>query len=190
MAGALRSDTNRAATFDGVDDLLYGQQRIMAPTTFSTETWIRTDTTTGGKILGFGNGQPRRNGTNHGYSSTYDRHVYMTDTGKLVFGTWSGSAKVVTSPLSYNDNAWHHVVATQGPAGMALYVDGVKVASNAVAANTVSLGSWRLGGDTLSTGWPGAPTSRHFKGAVDEFAVYPTALTAAQIAAHNQQGRR
>ena len=187
---ALRSDSNRAATFDGVDDMIYGQQRVSAPTVFSAEAWFKTDTTTGGKILGFGNAQPRRNGTLLGYSSVYDRHVYMSDAGKLVFGTWSGTRVVVTSPASYNDNAWHHVVATQGPGGMVLYVDGVRVASNTVSANTVSLGSWRIGGDSIPSTWPSAPTSRHFKGAIDEFAVYPTALTAAQVAAHNQQGRR
>ncbi|UWX97981.1 LamG domain-containing protein [Arthrobacter zhaoxinii] len=188
--GALRSDNNRAASFDGVDDMIYGQQRVSAPTVFSAEAWFKTDTTTGGKILGFGNAQPRRNGTFLGYSSVYDRHVYMNDAGNLVFGTWSGTRVVVTSPARYNDDAWHHVVATQGPAGMVLYVDGVKVASNTVSANTVSLGSWRIGGDSIPSSWPNAPTSRHFKGAIDEFAVYPTALTAAQVAAHNQQGRR
>lgn len=187
---ALRSDSNRAATFDGVDDMVYGQQRVSAPTVFSVEAWFKTDTATGGKILGFGNAQPRRNGNFLGYSSVYDRHVYMSNAGKLVFGTWSGTRVVVTSPASYNDNAWHHVAATQGPGGMVLYVDGVRVASNTVSANTVSLGSWRIGGDSIPASWPSAPTSRHFKGAIDEFAVYPTALTPAQVAAHNQQGRR
>lgn len=188
---ALRSDSNRAATFDGVDDMIYGQQRISAPTVFSAEAWFKTDTTTGGKILGFGNGQPRRKSDFTGYSNVYDRHVYMSDAGKLVFGTWSsGSAKVLTSAASYNDNAWHHLVATQGAAGMALYVDGVRVASNNISANQASIGSWRIGGDSVTSSWPTAPTSRHFKGAIDEFAVYPTALTPAQVAAHNQLGRR
>ena len=190
-AGALRSDSNRAATFDGVDDMIYGQQRINAPGVFSAETWFKTDTTSGGKILGFGNGQPRRRDDLTGYSNTYDRHVYMTNAGNLVFGTWSsGAARVVTTPARYNDNAWHHVVATQGPAGMVLYVDGVRVAANTVAANQASVGSWRIGGDTLASTWPNAPASRHFRGSIDEFAVYPTALTAAQVAAHNQLGRR
>lgn len=189
-ASALRSDSNRAAVFDGVDDMVFGQQRINAPTVFSAEAWFKTDTTSGGKILGFGNAQPRRNNTFLGYSSVYDRHVYMSDAGKLVFGVWTGSRVVVTSPASYNDNAWHHVVATQGPGGMTLYVDGVQVAANTVSANTVSLGSWRIGGDTIPSSWPSAPTSRHFRGAIDEFAIYPTVLTPAQIAAHNEQGRR
>ena len=189
-AGALAGDSNRATTFDGTDDLIYAPQRINAPSVYSAEAWFRTDTVQGGKIFGFGNGQPRRNGTYAGYSTAYDRHVYMTDAGKLVFGVWTGSRVTITSPASYNDNAWHHVVATQGPRGMVLFVDGVEVASNTVSANTVSLGSWRIGGDSIPSTWPSAPTSRHFKGAIDEFAVYPTALTAAQAAAHNQQGRR
>ena len=189
-AGALAGDSNRAATFDGTDDLVYAPQRITAPSTFSTEAWIRTDTLQGGKIMGFGNGQPRRNGSSIGYSSVYDRHVYMTNAGKLIFGTWSGgAARTVTTAASYNDNAWHHVVATQGAGGMALYVDGVLVGSNTVAANQASIGSWRIGGDSLTASWPDVPSSRQFKGSIDEFAVYPAPLTAAQVAAHNRLGR-
>ena len=44
------------------------------------------------------------------------------------------------------------------------------------------LGYWRLGGDNLA-GWPGQPSTRNFIGGVDEVAIYPTALTAAQIQA-------
>ncbi|MBD8043078.1 LamG domain-containing protein [Arthrobacter sp. Sa2BUA2] len=191
VAGVLAGDSNKATYFDGVDDFVYGPQRITPPAVYSAEAWFKTNTTTGGKIMGFGNGQPWRNGKNAGLSNNYGRHVYMTNAGKLVFGEWaSGAARTVVSSASYNNNAWHHVVATQGPAGMTLYVDGVKVGSNTVAASQTTIGSWRIGGDTLTTGWPSAPTSRYFKGSIDEFAVYPTVLTAAQAAAHNQLGRK
>ena len=188
-AGALAGDSNRATTFDGVDDFIYGPQRAASPTTYSAEAWFRTTTTTGGKIFGFGNGIPRRNGTNPGLSANNGKHVYMTNAGNLIFGEWSGSARTVKSPARYNDGAWHHVVATQGPAGMALYVDGARVAANTVTATQAVTGSWRVGGDQLTASWPEAPSSRYFKGSIDEFAAYHLVLSPAQIARHNQLGR-
>ncbi|WP_146363558.1 LamG-like jellyroll fold domain-containing protein [Arthrobacter yangruifuii] len=189
-AGALNGDSNRATTFDGVDDFVYAPQQVAPPTAYSAEAWFRTNTTTGGKILGFGNGLPRRNGTNPGLSSNYGRHVYMTNAGNLIFGEWSGGARTIKSPAAYNDNAWHHVVATQGPGGMVLYVDGVRVASNTVSAVQTAIGGWRIGGDQLGSSWPEAPTSRYFRGSIDEFAAYPRVLSPAQVATHNQLGRR
>ncbi|WP_370647276.1 LamG-like jellyroll fold domain-containing protein [Arthrobacter sp. zg-Y1116] len=183
-AGALAGDANRATSFDGVDDFVYGPQRVTPPKVFSAEAWFRTDTTTGGKIFGFGNGQPRRNNTSPGLSSSYDRHVYMNNAGNLIFGVWNGSAQTLVSPATYNDDAWHHVVATQGPNGMVLYVDGVQVGANEVTTNESVAGSWRIGGDQLGSTWPQMPRSRYFKGSVDEFAVYPTALSQATVQAH------
>ena len=189
-AGALAGDSNRATTFDGVDDFVYAAQRFAPPTVYSAEAWFRTNTTAGGKIFGFGNGLPRRNATNPGLSSNYGRHVYMTNAGNLIFGEWSGSARTLKSPRTYNDNAWHYVAATQGPAGMVLYVDGVRVASNTVSAVQTAAGGWRIGGDQLGSLWPETPSSRYFRGSIDEFAVYPSVLSPTQIANHNQLGRR
>lgn len=187
-AGAIPGDANTATTFDGTDDQIYAPQRIAAPQVYSAEAWFRTDSTTGGKILGFGNAMPRRVGTNPALSSSYDRHVYMTNEGNLVFGVWTGSAQALTSPAPYNDNAWHHVVAAQGAGGMTLYVDGVQVAANSVAGNEATTGSWRIGGDQIANNWPQMPSSRFFKGSIDEFAVYPTALSADRVLAHYTAG--
>ena len=49
----------------------------------------------------------------------------MENSGQLTFGTWTGfSQHRPRRRRSYNDNAWHYLVATQGPDGMKLYVDG------------------------------------------------------------------
>ncbi|WP_082413589.1 LamG-like jellyroll fold domain-containing protein [Arthrobacter sp. Edens01] len=186
--GALAADLNKATSFDGVDDYIYIPQKTAAPSVYSAEVWFRTDTTAGGKIFGFGSGQPSRDGKSAGQSSSYDRHLYMTNAGNLIFGTWTGQARTVTSPGTYNDGAWHHAVATQGPGGTALYVDGERVAASNVTGNEAMTGSWRIGGDNLSTSWPQMPTSRYFKGSIDEFAVYPTALSAESVQAHYQIG--
>ncbi len=40
----------------------------------------------------------------------------MTNSGQLIFGTYNGGADIIQTPKSYNDGAWHQVVATQGSA--------------------------------------------------------------------------
>ncbi|MEV6162692.1 LamG domain-containing protein [Streptomyces sp. NPDC052052] len=166
-----------AIGFNGSNQYAYSNRRHASPTRFSVETWIRTTTTKGGRIIGFGNVTMQN-------STQFDKHVYMRDDGRLVFGVYSGSARTIATTAAYNDGAWHHVVATQGTGGLALYVDGKLVASNAAyTSNQNYNGYWRVAGDNLSN-WPGKPTSNFFAGQIDETAVYPTALSSAQVSAH------
>ncbi|MEU8773696.1 LamG-like jellyroll fold domain-containing protein [Streptomyces sp. NPDC048606] len=171
------SGASTAIGFDGVDAHVYGDRRQSVGAAYSVETWFRTATTRGGKLVGFGNQQA-------GGSSQYDKHVYMTDDGRLVFGVYTGATRTITTPGSYNDDAWHHVVATQGPGGMALYVDGVLRGTLAVTTHENFAGYWRAGGDGLG-GWPNRPLSEHWAGRLDETAVYPTVLSAAQVRDHH-----
>ncbi|MFF8714021.1 LamG-like jellyroll fold domain-containing protein [Streptomyces sp. NPDC015184] len=166
-----------AIGFNGSNQYAYSNRRHPQPARFSVETWIRTTTTKGGRIIGFSNLTMQN-------STQYDKHVYMRDDGRLAFGVKSGSARTVTTPSAYNNGAWHHVVATQGPGGMALYVDGQLRASSALyTGNEKYDGYWRVGGDNLN-GWPSRPTSNFFAGQIDETAVYPTALSGAQVSSH------
>ncbi|MDQ3537341.1 MAG: LamG domain-containing protein, partial [Actinomycetota bacterium] len=117
---------------------MVSQQRFNNPGRYSVEAWFKTDTRAGGKLIGFGSGTST--------SGSYDRHVYMTDTGQLVFGTYTGSPSTISTSEAYNDNRWHHLVATQGVDGMRLYVDGVVRASNTTTDAQNYLGYWRIGG--------------------------------------------
>jgi len=178
-SGALANDPGElASTFNGTGTgLISTASPVPAPAAFSVEFLMRTTTTTGGKFIGYG-------GSPTGNSGAYDRHVYMLDDGRLVFGVNPGAVATLTSTKAYNDGAWHHVVATEGPNGIALYVDGVSVASNAsVTGAQVYSGYWRVGGDNLS-GWPSRPTNNYLAGDIDEAAVYPTPLSAAQVLDH------
>lgn len=150
--------------------------------TFSLEIWFRTTTTTGGKLMGWGNA---RTGT----SSTYDRHLYMTNDGKIVFGVYPSAVKTITSPQAYNDGTWHQAVATLSSAGMVLYIDGTKVAAD-TSTTTAEGGNgwWRVGYDNLS-GWTSVPTTNYWTGSLAWAAVYSgTALTAAQVAQFDAPG--
>ncbi|MFE7705118.1 LamG-like jellyroll fold domain-containing protein [Streptomyces sp. NPDC057486] len=171
------SGPSTAIGFNGTTQYAYSNRRHAQPTKFSVETWIKTTTTKGGKIIGFGNLTMQN-------SNQYDKHVYMLNDGRLIFGVYSGGTRTITTSGAYNDGAWHHVVATQGSSGMALYVDGQLRASNVLyTANENYNGYWRVGGDNLSS-WPNRPTSDFFAGQIDETAVYPTALSSSTISAH------
>ncbi|MFG2341107.1 DNRLRE domain-containing protein [Streptomyces yangpuensis] len=170
------SGASTAIGFNGTDTQVYGDHRQSVGSTYSIETWFRTNTTRGGKLFGFGNNQTRG-------SNQYDKHIYMTNDGRLVYGVYTGATRTVTTATAYNDNLWHHVVATQGPGGMTLYVDGVQKGTLAVTTHENFSGYWHAGGDSLG-GWPDRPTSEYWAGQLDESAVYPTVLSAAQVQNH------
>ncbi len=130
---------------------IYAGGTELAPNVFTAQAWIKTNTTSGGRILGFGD-------LKTGNSGHRDRHLYMQNDGKLAFGIWAASGMLtIVSPKSYNDNQWHQVTATFGPSGMQLYVDGVRVATRGeITEGQQYLGYWRVGGDNLNN-WPSKP---------------------------------
>ncbi len=181
-ASAVGVAADKSTGFDGVNDGVSGNTAQGSPDRYSTEAWFKTTTGAGGKILGFGSSKT-------GASSTTDRNVYMTNNGRLRFGTTTatGTQAVVETGQSYNNGQWHHVVATQGRLGMRLYVDGVLAGSDPAASSKSYSGYWRVGGDSLA-GWAGQPTSNYFAGSIDEVAVYDQVLTGGQVASHYNAG--
>ena len=164
-----------AVKLDGAAGALWSTQAVTNPQTFSVQLWFSTTTARGGKLIGFGNG------TNGDLSSAYDRHVYMTNSGQLVFGVFPGSIYTVSTPRAYNDGAWHLVSATYSAAtGMRLYVDGTLISSGAAPAAETTTGYWRIGYDNLNT-WPSAPASNYFAGSLAQVGIYSTVLTATQV---------
>ncbi|MFJ9793595.1 DNRLRE domain-containing protein [Streptomyces globosus] len=170
--------SSTAMGFNGTSQKLHSDHRQTVGSSYTVETWFKTNTTRGGKLVGFGNNTTRNSGS-------HDKHIYMTNTGRLVFGVYNGSTRTISTGLfdTYNDNKWHHVVASQGPSGMALYVDGQLKGTLNVTNSTAYAGYWHVGGDNLS-GWPSRPTSNFFAGQLDETAVYGKVLTAAQVKNH------
>ena len=190
VAGAT-SDGDTAAGFTGVQDQ-YGQGPVVYSagqfgpggtpigSAYSLEAWFSTTSTTGGEIIGFGD-KPTALSANH------DKQLYLDNGGHVVFTVKTASSSNISlryAGQAYNDGQFHHVVATVSSTGMALYVDGVQVVSNSNnSAKRSYTGYWRVGGDNLA-GMGNAPSDNYFTGTIDEVAVYPTALTASQVAAH------
>ncbi|MTD12744.1 PKD domain-containing protein [Nakamurella sp. YIM 132087] len=171
-AGAITGTT--ASTFNGSNSLAATRIAVQGPDTFTAQMWIRTTTTSGGKILGFGNNRT-------GLSGSYDRHVYMDNQGRIFFGVYPGFSATVNGSASYNDGQWHQITAQMSSAGMKLYVDAKLVGQRSdVTTGQSYQGFWKIGGDNLG-GWPNQPSSNYFAGAIDEVALYPTALTRQQV---------
>ncbi len=177
-AGAVNGSPDTAATFDGTANGTAGQTSSEpGPQVFSTEAWFKTTSTSGGKILGFGDSQL-------GNSGSYDRHVYLDNAGHLTFGVYPGSVRSVTSGGTYNDGAWHQVVASLSGSGVKLYVDGLLEGSDEATTSAQGYnGYWRVGGDNFG-GWPSTGSSQNVAGTIDDVSVYPTALTSAQVRNH------
>lgn len=137
---------------------------------FTLSFWFRTRTAVGGRLGGMGSSR-------YGESRFQDREVWMDDSGKVYFGMDSslgdspspGLPSILGSDKGLNDGEWHHVAALLSPSeGQALYVDGIKVASNPQARKAGNYtGYWRIGYD-LSSMVP-AQASRNWTGQLQEF---------------------
>jgi PKD repeat protein len=171
-AGGIRGDADTATWFDGIGSYLSTQTPRRGLNTFTVEAWFETRSTAGGKIVGFGDQRT-------GLSSNFDRMLWLDPAGKLHFAVWPGFNAELVTPTAYNNGQWHHAVASVSPTGMQLFVDGRLVVSRTdVVSAQEFTGYWRVGGDST---WSG---SRYFNGRIDEVAVYPTVLTAGQVAGH------
>jgi hypothetical protein len=174
----VEGSSGTGVTLDGSSGQIVASQAITDPTTYSEEMWFKTTTTRGGYLMGFGSSPS-------GLSPAQDRQVWMSDDGQLIFGVYTGGRVTLQSPASYNDGAWHYVVATQGPDGMKLYVDGELVASNSTSQAASYVGYWRVGADNVGA-WPNPPSSNYLAAVVSDVAFYNIELTGAQVLAHYQ----
>ncbi|MEV8213778.1 sigma-70 family RNA polymerase sigma factor [Leifsonia sp. NPDC077715] len=149
---------------------------VLRPATdvFTVQVWFRADSG-GGRLLGFSSDVS-------GTSWAYDRHVFLTDDGRVVFGVFPGTVHTISSATSYTDGAWHQVTATLSGDGMALFVDGQQVAADpTVTSGHAFAGYWRVGADNLANWGAETPNTRAFPGTLAFAAVYRIALTAEQI---------
>ena len=77
-AGAIIGDSNAASTFNGTaTGSAASTVSAPAPNTFTVEAWFKTTSTTGGKIIGYGD-------TATGPSINFDRLVYLDNAGHVL----------------------------------------------------------------------------------------------------------
>jgi hypothetical protein len=152
------------------------------PTDGSIVVWFKTSQP--GALLGFGNVQA--NTSNGGTASTsFDRVLYVGTNGDLNFGVAPGGAQqVITSSAPVDDGQWHMAVATIGPSGQSLYVDGALVASGGTTGGWNITGWWQLGMMPGTTAWPNessSATGSPLTGDLGRVAIIPGQLSATQV---------
>jgi signal peptidase I len=146
--------------------------------TFSVEAWVKTTSTQGGRLIGFGDGAAGS------ASSSTDCQLYLAPNGRVELGLDDDDPVAIASASAVNNGAWHYVVGTYSTStGARLYVDGSLSASATLTRPTTFTGRWRAGAEAMS-GWPGNPNSNYLAGTIDEVAVYTTVLSATRISAH------
>jgi len=146
---------------------------ISAPNVLTIELWFKTTTTTGGKLI--------ERGTTQGLSGGYDRHIWMSDDGRISFGIHNTIGYSITSTSSYNDGNWHHVAATFSGNGMVLYIDGNLIGTNSNNSSNANWdGYWKIGYGYCNL-WIPTSTSWYFTGNIDEVRIWSIERTQSQI---------
>ena len=170
QTGALTGDSNRAARFDGVDDIVSvpHSSALNATTGVTIEAWVkRSKTGAWQNILA-------KPGNGGNAAQNYALWLNTTNQPVALFGNGTTSVAAYAPAIDTN---WHHIVATYNNATAQVYVDGVlKVSSSSNVQLTTNTQPLRIGRTSDNV--------RIFGGTVDEVAVYPTVLSATRIQAH------
>lgn len=169
-------------TFNGTSGEAYSTGAVTFPsintTSFSVCGWFRTSTSSGKKLFGFEN---VNTGTG---SNSYDKHLYVNTSGKLVWAIWSGTANTVATSASYTDNNWYNFAVvysySAGGSTNTIYVNGVSVATMTATSIPADVIYFRIG--AYANVWPGGG-SGYFPGDISNIMFYyGTALSAGQVA--------
>ncbi|MFJ7159803.1 LamG-like jellyroll fold domain-containing protein [Streptomyces sp. NPDC101118] len=178
--GAFLDGDDGAVTLDGSQGVVtVPGESLAGATSLSAEMWFRTDKA-GGALLGMQAGP-----VEGGNPGMYNPSLLIDSDGRLRGHLWDGTRgwPVMGSPAKVNDNAWHHVVITGGPAGQKLYLDGAQVGSRTGAVAPETLQYVFLGGGYSGPDWDGQTQGvRYFKGQLDEAAFYRKELDAQTVA--------
>jgi len=166
--------------FDGdADYVSFGDDAdfdFAAATNFTIEFWFRTpDINTGTRVM--------VSKYNAATSTDGGFKVYMTADGKVNFGvdddsTW-GPDDIATSINAYDDNRWHHLVATKtGTTNLTLYVDALRVNQDVSISAVGTLANT----DNLYVGVDGDGVASPYLGYLDELKIFTsTARSQSQV---------
>ena len=164
--GALLNDPDPGVSFANgwVSQLVPGPGLPTGNAARSLEAWVKTTST--GPIVRYGN-----------LNNENQFNLKVVAGNQLQLYAYNDSV-TFTTPHGVGDGAWHQVVATYDPSNvLTMYFDGISLGSQSFLATLnaiVNNNGLVMGNDQNGT----------LTGSVDEVALYPYVLTAAQVAAH------
>jgi PKD repeat protein len=181
-AGLLVGDTNKAVDLTGSSSerVTVADNTLLDPTNLTLEAWVRPDSS-----LSFGQARTifaktNSNGNDFSYSLQYVRSGFTTN--QLEFSITTTSNTTYTATQTLTSGTKYYIAATYDGSRMRIYVNGV-----ALGSGQAKTGNIRNSAQPLRIGsfW----TSDFWDGAIDEAAVYSTALSATTITAHYDNGK-
>lgn len=177
-AGLLFGDADTCVDLSGSGQYIETAAASKMYTALTVEAIIRADTFSGNRdIVG-----RRFNGD--ALKECWQFRVL--DNGKLDFFIVAGGTYYTSyqSTSTLSPGTTYHVVVTWDGSNVRLYINGVL---DATYAHTIAP---NIESTSLKIGWSafGSPFQEYWDGKIDEVAVYPSALSAARIAAHYDAG--
>ena len=163
------TDGNPAMRFDGVNGKIVTAATISIPVSCTWECWIKTTAAANNAAI-----------VSNRFT-VQDGIVGLFFLGGNVFvdSYQAGNNAVSSTGTLVNDGKWHHIIwVTNGSTG-AIYLDGAQTVSQAQPHVTLTE-KVQIGFDTFN--------AVYWNGLIDDVAIYPTALTPTQIAAHYAAG--
>lgn len=179
---ALAGPSGTAVSFNGTNQrmLVPFSSALNPPAPWTAEVWLEPASllASGDLRCAFSSGQ---------FASPRSGWLVYQDVDKWNLRTYSGVGTGIAAQLSSasgtaSAGAWHHLVIVNDGTTLHLYVDGAEVGAGVAIGATVSGAS---GGTCVGAR---ADSGFYWPGAADEFAIYPAALSAADVTAHYTNG--
>jgi YD repeat-containing protein len=181
VTGLLTGDSNRAVDFtrSSSERVTVADNTLLDPTNITLEAWVRPDSS-----LSLGQvrtifAKSNSSASDFSYSLDYRRSGLTTN--QLVFSVTTTSNTDYTVTQTLNSGTRYHIVATYDGSRMRIYVNGTQLGTG-----QAKTGNLRNSAQPLRIGsfW----TQDFWDGAIDEAAVYSTALSQTQIQSHYTNG--
>lgn len=171
----LSNPNERSTKFEGGGIAL--NQQFSNPFPYTLVIRAKLESNAIGGFFHFGTAVEFTNGTG------WDRQLYVRSDGRIVFYNWIGSPVEVVSPNAYNDGQPHTIVARANSQESALFIDGVKVASDSRVGAANFSGFWKVAWFWRTDLMAASPANNiTMQGA----AIFHSSLTDAQIATIHQ----
>ena len=173
-------------TFDGTNDrvnsAIASTFNIAASGNWSAEMWFKTSSSAFSTFFSWRDS----GGSGDGVTTTISLNNGTTGMVMIQSVDSAGNGLNISHTNSYNNNAWHHVVASATSGGaLRLYIDGVDRASSSTARRTTTSNREILFG---ANNFSGGSYGQFYTGTGTAVTVYNTALSAAQVLAHYNAG--